>query len=458
VLRGAGVSLALPWLESLAGSSAKASAAATPKRLLVVFFPSGTSEFWRPAQAGVGDAWQLSPILDPFAALKSRMTVLSGVENHTPVQTDPQIEPSNGRDTGMFLSCINFDKQNAALRLQATNGVTMDQRIAQGVGQGTPLESLAVGLSTWQSYCDGRDCRYSRNISWSSQTEVVPRLVDPVAVWQTLFEDVPLQGGRSVSLDRSVLDAVLESSAATRSRLGRVDQQRLDDYLSSVRDLETRIQGLSCYAPARPTLSVTSNDIQINTDTYNRGDHAAIMNDLLALAFQCDRTRVISHMLDDERSEFVYSHVKQRIFSATGSVENPDGSICYQYNAMCNEGDANSAWASANRWFSQITADLCQKLAEMPEGDGSVLDNTVVVYGSSMHGANNSVADLPIAVLGGRGVLKQNQNVALGSASSEVALRDVYFTIMNSYFGLNAASFGESVVTSSNRLISALLV
>jgi hypothetical protein len=124
---------------------------------------------------------------------------------------------------------------------------------------------------------------------------------------------------------------------------------------------------------------------------------------------------------------------------------------------VCNAGAAGSPWASANRWFSQTTADLCQKLADMPEGDGSVLDNTVVLYGSCMHGADNSVADLPIAMLGGCGVFKQNQNVVFGSGNSEVALRDVYFTIMNSYFGLNAKSFGESVVTSSNRIVSELL-
>ena len=455
MLRGGAVSLALPWLESWSTSGLKAAEALPAKRLLVVSFPDGCEDRFRPLTTGSGKAWAPSAILAPFLPFKQRMSVLSGVENFSPIQADV-VSAASGtipRLAGMFLTCTNFDKlsqQNKA----PSNGISMDQLVAQSVGHAKKLDSLVVSLSTMKSYCDGRDCRYSRNISWSSESTVAPCLADPQLVWDRMFSGAS-SSGSVAGLDKSVLDALLESSEATRSRLGQGDRHRLDEYLTSVRDLEKRVQAGGCVGPTRPP-ALPVGEINQNTDSYNRAAHAALMSDLIALAFQCDMTRVVSFMLDDMRSEFLYSHVRKRVFSATDSKPDPSGETCGNFHGSTLMGDANDYWASIQWWFASTTAALCQRLADMPEGNSTVLDNTVVLFGSSVH--KTSYADnLPLVLLGGTGVLKQDQHVVPNDGSTACALRDVHFTLMNSCFGMNLKSFGESVLTTSNRIVPELL-
>lgn len=453
ILRGAGVSLALPWLESWRAPGARAAGASAPKRMLAIYFPMGTSSFWKPSKFGTGDEWQLSPILEPFAPVKDQLIVLGGVENNSPM-TDQHYIYRLPYNTAMWLSCTDPEKATNALKVTA-NGVTMDQLIAQRIGSQTPLPSLALGLSTYYSWCDGKDCSYSRNISWSKPTEVVPRKTDPKDVWDALF---PGAGGSSQSaLDRSVLDTVLKSAEATRSHLGKADQQRLDEYLSRVRELEQRV-AQQCVRPPRPTGTTPVSNQHTSSDTYDRGQHADLMNDLIALAIQCDRTRVITHMLDDEHAEFIYSHVGLRSFSSTGSQEvAPPKRLQFELYGMQQSEQDGSPWASANRWFCEVTSRLCQKLAAMPEGEGSVLDNTVVFFGSNVENGHRSSANLPLTLLGGRGILKQNQSLNLAAQGPQCALRDVHFTLLNRVFDLNLTSFGESVLTTQNRIVPELL-
>jgi hypothetical protein len=163
VLRGAGVALTLPWLASLAPRAASAAGTTGPKRFLPVFFPNGSAEWWRPALVGKGDAWQLSPILQPFQALKKKMIVLTNLENYSPfakLSGPAELNPSHGQAPGAFLACVDANVVRAALKNDTANGITADQVIAQAPAYSglTKLASMQVGLSTIYSYCDGRDC------------------------------------------------------------------------------------------------------------------------------------------------------------------------------------------------------------------------------------------------------------------------------------------------------------
>jgi hypothetical protein len=263
-------------------------------------------------------------------------------------------------------------------------------------------------------------------------------------------------------LNKSVLDAVLENANRTRNLLGSGDQKRMDQFLSSVRDVEKaattvsvgmQMAGTSCNTVSAPTLKA-SYGMANAAGGYNKGAHMDVMNDLIVMALTCDATRIISYMLEDERSEFVYDHVPKRAFSATGSTPNAGGN-CGNYHGAQHAGDANNDFATINWWQSSKIAELAGKMDAIKEGEGTLLDNSIMVYASCMHGGNHHADDLPVALIGkGGGVFKTNQNVQF---AAEVPLRDLYYTIMNQYFELNVASFGVSTKNVPNKLISEIL-
>jgi len=476
-LRGAGVALALPWLESLAPKLARGQAAAYPKRFLPIFFPNGSANFWRPATPGVGAAWTLSPILQPFEALKSKMLVLTNVENYTPADpSNATLNPSHGRDPGVFLSGVDAQLVRSQLKSMDANGITVDQVIAQNAKYATltALPSLQVGLSTIESYCDGQPCSLSRSISWKSPTEPLYKEIDPLKVFSAITgAALPAGGGTGSStpdpereklrqMNQSVLDAIKENASRTRALLGKSDQARMDQFLASVRDVEVAATavsagmaqaGTSCNTVTAPTLKAAYG--MANGAGYNKGTHMDVMNDLIVMALTCDATRIVSYMLEDERSEFVYDHVPKRAFTATGSTPNAGGN-CGNYHGAQHAGDTNNDFATINWWQSTKVADLCSKMNAVTEGDGTLLDHSLVLYASCMHGGNHAANDLPVALLGsGGGIFKSDQNVQF---DAELPLRDLHFTIMNAYFELGVTSFGVSTKNVPNQLVKQILV
>jgi hypothetical protein len=461
-------------MESLAPKLARGQAMAFPKRFIPIFFPNGTAHFWRPANPGIGNAWQLSPILQPFEQLKSKVTVLSNVENYSPAQADnPDVEPSHGRDPGLFLSCVDARLVREQLDVKDANGTTVDQVIAQHASYSnqTALASLQVGLSTIESYCDGQPCSLSRSISWKSPTEPLYKEVDPLKVFDSIVAASGGGGGGDGTpdpereklrlLDKSVLDAVLENANRTKALLGRADQTRMDQFLTSVRETEKaatavsggmQMAGTMCNTIDAPTLKA-SYGMANAAGGYNKGAHVDVMNELVVMALTCDATRIISYMLEDERSEFVYDHVPKRAFTANGS--GAGSGTCGNYHGSQHGGDSNNDFATINWWQSSKVADLCSKMNAISEGEGTLLDNSLVYYASCMHGGNHHTDDLPVALIGGGGgVFKTDQHVLF---AQELPLRDLYFTIMNSYFELGVASFGVSTKGAQNKLVSEIL-
>jgi len=479
VLRGAGVALTLPWLASLAPRSAGAAAVTYPKRFLPIYFPNGSAEWWRPTTAGVGDAWSLSPILQPFQALKKKMIVLTGMENYSAFgPTNPDIEPSHGRAPGAFLACVDATLVRQQTKIDDSNGISVDQVIAQSdqYKSLTNAASMQVGLSTWESYCDGKPCSVSRSISWKSPTEPMYKQVDPGTVFTALMSGITPSGPATMPdpeaekrkvLGKSVLDAVYDNAKNTQARLGTADKAKLDQFLTSVREVENKAMGVSqgitsanCSPVTKPTLVAAPKGIQTNSAAYSKEAHADVMNDLIVMAFQCDVTRIISYMLEDERSEFEYSHVPKRQFSATGSVNPTNMSdTCGNYHGAQHAGANNNEFSSINWWQSVKIADLCSKLDAISDGEGvTALDNTIVMYASCMHGGNHYTNDLPVALVGGGGgILKTNQHVKYPDTPGDRPMRDLYFTILNKFYNLGVQSFGVNTKGTPNQYLQEIL-
>jgi hypothetical protein len=473
LLRGAGVTLALPWLESLWPKAVRAQAAGPIRRFLPVFLPNGASEHWWPAAAGSGSAWQLSPVLEPFgASLKPKLNIVTGLENGSVFNADgsPNIDPSHARLAGAWLTCMNAAAERLRLDRDEANGVSVDQIVAQheAFAEKTALGSLQLGLSTPLADCENEPCSSSRSVSWATSTQPMYKLVNPLYVFNQLVRAQPMTADGAAALEaqkrfarnKSVIDAVLENARRTRTRLGASDQHRMDEFLDSVRGVERRVTGVSasmggleCTLSQAPTLAVEQSELapRQTTETYDKGLHADAMNDLVAMAFECDITRVISYMLEDERSEFTYDHVQVRAFTPEGST--PATGVCPEYHAAQHRG--GDEFASITWWNVGKVAELCRRLDRIEEAPGvSVLDNCVVLFGGCMQGGSHRADDLPVALIGGRNLgLKNDQHVVL----ERRPLRDLYTTLLNSVFGLGVEPFGQNLTGAPPVTIAELL-
>lgn len=444
LLKGAGVALALPFLESLAPRAVRAQAVAR-KRYVALYFPNGTAQFWKPRGEGAGDSWQLSPILEPLAAVKPYVSVLSNVANYSPF--GGHVEPSHSNLGASTWTCVRPGGDG-----NQENGISIDQVIASSLEGQTALHSLQVGLSTLDSYEDGLPGQHSRSISWKSPSEPLYKLVNPQAVFDRItaggIDTAPTDDGgaamRRRALRQSVLDYVRENTSSVQAKLGASDRQKLDQYLSSVRALEKRVAdssmqvGASCVPLARPEATYGVDNVP---DDYDRGAHATLMIDLVVMALQCDLTRVVSFMLDDARSDFVYDFITERDFTDEGST--PTDRRVGGYHGLQHAGDRNSGFATIGWWNAERAAELASKLQAIDDGDGSnALDNTVITFMSGMNGGNHDGGNLPIALIGGGGgVLRRDQHFAFGS---EQRLADVHLTVLREVFGVDQAAFGAS--------------
>jgi hypothetical protein len=296
------------------------------------------------------------------------------------------------------------------------------------------------------------------------------KVVDPLAVFNQIVgvarQPDPtgadaIEAQKRLVRNRSVLDAVLENAQRTRARLGVSDQRRMDEFLGAVRAVEQRVVGVStsmggaaCPLPSAdglPRAEQAATAPRQSLPDYTKGAHADAMNDLIALAFECDVTRVITYMLEDERSEFTYDEVQERAFTADTSSSK--GGACPEYHASQHAG--GDVFATITWWNVGKVADLCRKLDAIKEANGaSVLDNSVVFLGACMHGGDHLGDRLPVVLAGGANLgLKNDQHLVLDKRP----LRDLYFTFMNDVYGLNVTDFGQDLTGASPTRIAELL-
>jgi len=463
LLRGAGVAIALPWFESLA-QPARAQAAAAPKRFVAIYLPCGAPELWKPPLTGVGAGWQLSSVLDRLAPLKSLVTVVSGLETGSVFNVDGSnsVSPEDSRLPSAWLTCTDAKTARQTLMVPEANGTSADQVMAAHpvfAGQ-TALPSLQIGLSSVLSYCDGEPCSESRSVSWQTPTKPLFKLVNPSDVFAQLVGVWPGGADPAASPRRdsriSVLDAVQETAAVARARLSAHDKLRMDEFLASVRSIEKRVsssQADSCGPlPSLPVFPHVDGNFRQNIGGYDKGVHADLMNELLALALQCDRTRIASYMLEDERSEFVCDHIPRRTFTALTSTLGEG--TCPEWHGGGQQGRQDD-FASIVQWNVGKVGELCQKLAGMPEANGqSVLDNSVIFLGAGLEGSMETADRLPALMIGGGGGrLKTDQHLDLGKRP----LRDLYFTLMNGVYDMAVSDFGVNLTGAPIATIKGLL-
>jgi hypothetical protein len=383
LLRGAGVALALPWLESIPVWGATTPAAPFPKRFAVLFMGNGINgnHWWakpghagRDAGPGAGAGMQLGKSLEPMAPLKAKMNFIHGLYNRPSIGVG--IHPGQ---TGGLLSGVPVQK-GAVLKA----GITVDQVLAERLGQDTMQPSLVLGCEQPNTgyHETNFSMAYSSHISWSSPSSPVPLEVYPSLAFDSLFEN---RGGKRL---RSILDAVKDDADGLVRKMAAGDRRKLDEYLTSVREVEKRVDPLRA-AAAAPKPDVAAGPLQRPPAGLPEDlrEHMKLMCDVVALAFQSDRTRVASLLLCRDLSGLFYP------FLGVRDAHHP-----------ASHRDLSDDYERVSRYYCGQLAYLATRLDGMREGDGSVLDHSCLLFLSNMWaGWKHDNSKLPVLTVGGLG-------------------------------------------------------
>jgi len=386
VLRGLGVSMALPWMESqrVWGDEApsKDDASEAPTRMAILFAGCGfhKHEWWA---RGEGKAMELGKVLAPLHDFREQMVFIRGLYNAEALKGN-----IHSSQTGNLLS-------GAPLAAGGTirSGTSVDQVVAQRIGHQTKVPSLVLGCEKANpSVHKNYSMLYSSHISWASPTTPTPLEVYPALAFDQLFKD---RTGRG---DRSILDAVLEDAHDLRRGISSRDQQKLDEYLNSVREVEKRIDNAGRRGELqgwRPTL--TKPDISRPKDGYPQDivEHMRLMCDILVLAFQTDTTRVCTLKLNNDHGTLRFPHL----------------GVDYMIHHLLSHSDTDD-WLKVNQFFLEQMAYLARKMDGIQEGERTLLDNSMLMLCSSMIHGNHDANQLPVVMLGGGGGrIKGGQNL-----------------------------------------------
>ena len=387
-LRGMGVTLALPLLDAMVPAlSAVASSAAKPvRRLGFIYTPNGaTMAAWTPSGEGT-KLDTLSPTLSPLERFKDQVVVPTGLsQRQAESMGDGNGEHSRGQT--VWLSGVHPKRTEGA---DVEAGITVDQIAAQAIGKDTPLLSLEMALE--QNYlvgnCDnGYSCVYWNTISWRTPTTPLPMEVNPRVVFERLFGDggTPEQRLSQVREDRSILDSVRESVSTLQGRLGAGDRARVAEYLDSMREIERRIQ-IAEKQGGESVVNLPDRPIGV-PEAYD--DHAKLMFDLAALAFQADITRVFTLLLGREQTNRPYPWL---------GVPEAHHSVSHHQNDPIRLAKA----AKINTYHIELLARFADTLKSIPDGEGTLLDHAMLLQGSGLSNSDqHSHIDLPLVLVGG---------------------------------------------------------
>jgi hypothetical protein len=417
VLRGLGVTVALPWLESLpvwGDEPVKGRSSAAPVRLAVLFAGNGFhgKEWWA---KGSGSGMELGKVLQPLEPFKEKLLFLRGLYN-----AEAGKGGIHSAQTGNLLTGAALEG-GGGIR----SGVSMDQLLAQKIGRQTKVPSLVLGCEpSISALHKGYSMIYSSHISWSSPTTATPLELYPSLAFDRLFRDDVSKG------DASVLDLVREEARSLSQRVSYTDRGKLDEYLSSVREVEQRIQQagqqgrLQGWRPTldRPNLPRPADGIPQDID-----QHMRLMCDLLVLAFQTDTTRLSTLKLNNDHSSQRFPHL----------------GVDYMIHHLLSHNDT-ADWLKVNQFFTQQVAYIAGKLDRIQEGERTALDNTMILYLSSMlHGGTHNCSQLPVVLVGRAGGQIQTGRVLdyLGKPNRKMC--SLYLAMMDK-MGLCLDRFGDS--------------
>lgn len=438
ILHGLGVSMALPWLEGMAPASSRAlaaplstaAAAAPPTRIAFVFMPNGVNyEAWDPIVKGADFA--LSPTLEPLAGVRSHVNIITGLTLKK-ARANGDGPGDHARSSASFLTGSQARKTAGN---DIKNGVSVDQLAASKIGDRTRLPSIELGCEHGPSAgnCDsGYSCAYSSNISWRDETTPMAKVIDPAAAFERLFGDATQAAAAKERMSRrqSILDFVLDDTRTLAQKLGAADQRKLDQFQTAVREIEQRIQRAQKETTPRK-LPTTPAPTGIPDKT---SEHIDLMYDMLLLAFQTDTTRIGTLMLAVDGSN--------RAFPEIGIKEGHHHLSHHQNNKEMIE-----KIRKIDRFHVERYARFIQKLSTTREGDGTLLDNSLILLGGGISDGNaHNHENLPILLAGKGGRAPGAAPIATGRLiknPKETPLCNLYLTMLQRA-GAPQPSFADS--------------
>ena len=388
-LRGAGAAVALPLLEAMTPAL---TAAESRRRLGFVYVPNGIiMDQWTPTT--VGSDFEFTTILKPLEPFRDSVVIVSNLAR-------AEVNNNHAVSSACWLTGVRPKRTDGP---DFRVGPSLDQIVARKIGQDTTFPSLEAAtedFSGLQGACDpGYSCAYMNTLSWQSPTSPLPMEINPRVVFERLF------GGGStteerlarMSADRSILDFVVSDLKDLSKGIGARDRARLGEYLDHVREIERRIQRAEAQAEARPDVPPEPVGVPESYD-----DHVALLFDLLALAYQADLTRVFTFMMARE--------VSQRTYPELGVAE-PHHAVSHH----SNRPESIAKHTKVNLYHMQMFARFIERLRSTPDGDGSLLDHALIVYGSGMSDGNGHTGSpLPLAIVGGgTGRVRGNRHIRM---------------------------------------------
>jgi len=429
LLRGMGAAVALPWLESMGPLQNWARGAATPiskaapNRMAFIYVPNGKNMVdWTPKAEGAG--FELPHILQPLKNVRNQLTVFTGL-----AQDKARAHGDGGGDHARAMA--SFLTGTQARKTDGTDirsGVSVDQVAASRIGDQTRLASLEIGCEpgSMAGNCDsGYSCVYSSTMSWRSATTPVPKEINPKLVFERLFGSGGVADrAKREARRKSILDFVRADTGELQHKLGAADKRKMDEYFSSIRDIELRIQRAEKLPePKLPDPSVANRfklptaDTKANGAPADYAEHIRLMADLLVLAFQADVTRVSTFVIANEGSNRPYPFINVR-----------DG----HHDCSHHGGDAvkKQKIRDINTFHTTQLAYLLEKLQGIREGDGTLLDHCMIAYGSGNSDGNAHNHDnLPLLVAGGGcGTLKPGRHIRL---PKETPLNNLWLSLLD---------------------------
>lgn len=420
VLRGLGSVVALPFLESMVPAMAQVQSA-VPMRFGAVYVPNGCPiPYWMPS----GDAGELeiTPILKPLEPFRDQLTVINNLTRAGGTTVTDHAVSSAGWLTGTVA------RQTEAEDISV--GISIDQVLAKLIGQDTPFPSLEYATEDFTGYVGGcvpgYSCTYMNTISWASETAPLPMEINPRVAFERLFGRAgsPEARLRRMHEDRSILDSVAEEARSLQASVSAPDRGRLGHYLENVREIERRIQRTE----TRNATELTSLSAPIGIPELFE-EHMGVMFDLLAIAYQADLTRVFTFMTGREAS--------QRTYPGLGMSQTH-----HDTSHHGRQPDKMEQHAKVNTYFVSLFGKFLETLRAAPEGDGSVLDNSFIAFGTGMSdGQAHNDYPLPFAAVGGAGGQMQGNRYLIAPERSSIA--NLWLGVAGK-FGSPMESFGES--------------
>jgi hypothetical protein len=426
-LKGVGASLALPLLDGMVPAMAAVGDSKGVNRLSFVYVPNGIiMDKWTPATEGAG--FELTPILEQIAPFRDQMLVLSGLDCKG---ANPQPGEGGGdheRGSGAFLTG-SHPKKTGGADIQA--GTSVDQIAAQELGKQTELASLEITLdfAEFVGGCDpGYSCAYTNTLCWRTPTTPIPMENNPRAVFERMFGSSdttdPAERTARMRKERSILDAIAQDVARLQTGLGPADRRKLTEYLEAVRDVERRIaKAEQQSAQELPTLA---RPVGIPGSFQ---EHYELMTDLQALAFQTDKTRVITFLVAHEQSTRPYPEI---------GIPDPHHPLTH------HSGDKEkiAKVVQIQTYHAKMFSYFLEKMRSTPDGEGSLLDHMMIVYGGSISDANiHKHEDLPILLMGGGdGRLKSGRHIRY---PKDTPVTNLFLTLLDN-LEVHTESFGDS--------------